>query len=141
MAQISSAATRLLAGRPGDGNSPKQLAERAALACEQLAHHLSRLLGAMAVDMLVQRSVVVASARFPWLAPAPSRRPVGDVTAIQAFRATLERQEPALITDGFAAVLEEIVALLARLIGERLVERLLHEVWPTVFVPDVKDPP
>lgn len=139
--QISSAARQLVAGKPGESDSSKQVAERAAAACEQFSQHLSRLLGATAADMLVQRSVVLASAKLPWLAPAPSRRPVGAVTTTQALRDAMEREEPAAITEAFAIILSELVDLLVRLIGEGLVERLLHEVWPTVFVPDVKDTP
>ena len=141
MVQMATAARRLLAGKPGEGNSSKAIAERAAHACEQLAHHLSRLLGATAVDMVMQRSVVLAGVTRPWLAPPPSRRPVGGVSTTQAVREAMERQEPAAITDAFAAILSEQVALLARLIGDELVERLLHEVWPSVFVPEVKDSP
>jgi hypothetical protein len=139
--QVSSGARRLLAGTPGESESSKQLAERAAAACEQFAQHLSRLLGATAVDLLVQRSVVLASATLPWLAPPSSRRPVGAVTTTGALRAAMEREDPAAISEAFATILSELVGLLGRLIGEGLVDRLLHEVWPTVFVAEVKDIP
>ena len=139
MNEIGQAARRLLTGQPSEGNSSKQVAERAAHACERLAKHLSRLLGETGVHMLLERSVVLASARFPWL------RTTGDVEQTEnrcsSLRHAMEQQDPGSITDAFVELLTTFVGLLQRLIGDGLVARLLNEVWPAVFVPAAKDTP
>ena len=128
------AARRLLAGQPGDGNSSKHVAERAARACEQLAKHLSRLLGETGVHMLLERSIIAGAARYPWLRPAggdgkQAKNPCA------SLRQAMEPQEPGSISDAFVEVMSTFIGLLKRLIGDGLVERLLNEVWPAVFVP------
>jgi hypothetical protein len=138
--ELGQAARRLLVGKPGEGSSSKEIAARAAQACERLAQHLSRLLGRAGVQMLLERSIVLASAELAWLGGARSGvRGAEDATS--ALRDAMERQDPQAISDGFVAILSAFVGLLDRLIGKVLVERLLHEVWPTVFVPAVKDTP
>ncbi|HUS31285.1 MAG TPA: hypothetical protein VMZ53_22395 [Kofleriaceae bacterium] len=106
------AARRLLAGRPSDSNSAKQVSARAAQSLERLSTHLARILGATGVHMLMERSI--ASSQFPH---------------------AMENQNPETITDAFVDVLSSFVGLLKKLIGDGLVERLLHEVWPAIFVP------
>ena len=139
--ELGQAARRLLAGKPGEGSSSKEIAARAAQACERLAQHLSRLLGGTGVQMLLERSIARASVEFAWLAAARSGASSVADDGASALRAAMERQEPQAISDGFVAILSAFVGLLDRLIGKALVERLLHEVWPTVFVPAVKDTP
>ena len=86
--------------------------------------------------MLMKRSITIASAQSPWLAAAAT-----ESDAMTSLRDVMQEQEPAAITDAFVAVLTTLVALLNRLIGEGLVDRLLNEVWPAVFVPAAKDTP
>jgi hypothetical protein len=119
----------------GDG-TPDQLAERASQACERLAKHLSRLLGETGVELLLKRSIVLAGAQFPWLIVEST-----DGDAASRLRDALARQEPASIGDAVVAVLSTFVGLLERLIGAGLVDRLLAEVWPAVFVHVAKDAP
>lgn len=126
------AARRLIAGQPGDTSN--QVAERAAQACERFAKHLARLLGHTGAQLLVRRSLTLASLQFPWLAAVLT--PDDTVTAL---RDAMEQQDPETITDAFVAVLSAFVGLLERLIGEGLVERQLDEVWPDVFAHPAKD--
>jgi hypothetical protein len=137
MSDVEQAANRLLAARPGDGNSSKQVAERAADACERLAKHLSRLLGETGVRMLFERSVVMAGARFPWLRVAgdPHEHPCS------TLRRAMEQQESDAVTGAFVEIMSTFVGVLKRLIGDGLVDRLLHELWPAVFAPSAKDTP
>lgn len=130
--EIEQAARTILAGTPGD--SAQQLAERAAEACEQLAKHLARLLGETGVQVMLKRSILRASAQFPWLAAGAST-----ANATSTLRTTLEPHDPDSITDAFIALLSALIDLLERLIGEGLVERLLEEVWPGVFRYEAKD--
>ncbi len=134
---ISRGARQILVGHADESDSSTQLADRAMKAYEQLASHLSRLLGDLGVEMLLARSVTIASAEFPWLRAMPQARPPRALVLRQA----MEQQEAASIVDAFVAIMTTLVGLLKRLIGDGLVDRLLHEVWPTVFVDDVKDAP
>lgn len=129
--EFGQAARALLAG---EGQSSQQIAERATQACERLATHLARLLGDTGTQLLLRRSVAIASLQFPWLVATP----IGE-SAWSAARSAMEQQDPETITESFVAILAAFVDLLERLIGEGLVARLLDEVWPTVFTQPPKD--
>lgn len=97
-----------------------------------MTQHLSRLLGETGVAMLLERSIVLASAEYPWLAAARSR-------PIETISTAMESQTPEHATAAFVSVLTTFVGLLERLIGEGLVQRLLDEIWPGVFLRDAKE--
>ncbi len=126
------AARKLLAAESG-GSSSKELAERATRACEQLARHLSRLLGNNGIRTLFDRCLIKASAQYPWLASAKSVPGGPGEDAWSPLRSAMERQDPDTVREAFVLLLVTFIGLLERLIGEGLVERLLHEVWPAVF--------
>lgn len=86
--------------------------------------------------MLLKRAIVLATAQLPWLPAGPATE-----SPLTALRAAMEQQDAASITEAFVAVLSAFVGLLERLIGRGLVERLLDEVWPTVFAHPEKDTP
>jgi hypothetical protein len=119
-----------------DNGTSEQLAERASQACQRLAKHLSALLGETGVELLLKRSLVLASAQFPWLVAGSSH---GDATS--QLRGALAPRDAESLVDAFVAVLSTFVGLLERLIGAGLVDRLLAEVWPAVFVQVAKDAP
>ncbi len=131
---FAQAARQLVTDGPGDESSAERIAERAAEACEQFARHLARLLGNTGVQLLLKRSIVVASKQFPGLATVP-----GSQSVSPALRSAMTQLDPESIADAFVAVMSAFVALLERLIGEGLVERLLDEVWPSVFTDAAKD--
>jgi len=131
--ELADAARKLLAAEPGDGSS-KELAERATRACEQLARHLSRLLGNHGIRTLFDRCLIKAGVEFPWLANAKSVPGGKSDDAWSALRTAMEHQDPDTTREAFVLLLSTFVGLLERLIGEGLVERLLHEVWPAVFL-------
>ena len=134
--EFRQAARGLLASPGGDGDSPKQVAERATQVCDRLARHLARLLGDIGIQTLLKRSIVLASAEFPWLPTGPTPE-----SPSATLRLALEQQDAESITEAFVAVLSAFVGLLERLIGSGLVERLLDEVWPDVFPHPSKDTP
>jgi hypothetical protein len=140
MSAFQRAARTLLSGQPGEGTTSKHIAERAAQSLERLAKHLTRLLGEMGVNMLLERSIAVAASQFPWLRVSPSsaEQPQSPTSALGH---AMEKQEPGVISDAFVEVLSIFVGLLKRLIGDGLVDALLNEVWPATFVPAVKDTP
>lgn len=90
--------------------------------------------------MLFQRSIAIAAADFPWLdaVPASAEQPV---SAVSGLRDAMTQQEATSIAEAFVTVLSTLVGLLKRLIGDGLVERLLNELWPAIFVHEVKDIP
>ena len=130
------AARALLDGGSGAGETSDQLAERAAHAYERFGKHLARLIGEAGVQLLLTRSIRLASAQYPWLVTTSTAQ-----TPAAALRGTLSSRDPESIRDSFAAILSAFVQLLERLIGEGLVGRLLDEVWPKVFSHVVKDTP
>jgi hypothetical protein len=129
--ELRAAAKQLVAG-----DSPARVAARVVQACEQLTHHLARLIGELGTRTLLARSVALMSARRPWLAntlPAAAEPPWA------ALRTAMELQDPNTASEAFVDLLSTFVGLLARLIGDELVARLLQEVWPQVFPHAVKE--
>jgi hypothetical protein len=133
-------AARSLVTMPTGESTSRAIAERALDAYEQLFRPLSRLIGDTGVRTLFARSLSVASSAHPWLASAVAVV-AADVDGTRAVRAALESQVPEAAVTAFVDVLSTLVALLERLIGERLVSGLLHEVWPTVFAVEAKESP
>ena len=127
-------AARTLLAR--DGGSAAELAELATDACETFATHLARLLGDSGIQMLLKRSMLIASRHVPWL---PTGAP--ETTTLTELRLAMEQHDTEAITEAFVAFLSAFVGLLERLIGEGLVDRLLGEVWPSVFTLPAKDSP
>jgi len=131
--ELADAVGKLLAAEPGESSS-NELAERATRACEQLARHFSRLVGNNGIRTLFDRCLIKAGAQFPWLAQAKSVPGGASDDAWSALRTALEHQDPDTAREAFVHLLVTFIGLLERLIGEGLVERLLHEVWPAVFL-------
>lgn len=109
-------------------------------ACEQLSRHLARIVGEMGVRTLLARSATLTSARFPWLASAIPRTAAAS-SPWAALGAAMESQDPQTASDAFVDLLATFIDLLGRLIGDALVARLLHELWPEVFPSPDKGPP
>ena len=128
MSDLGDAARRLLAAQPGEGTSAKDVADRAARALERFSRHLGRLVGETGVETLWKRSIALASTRVPWLSGG-------------TLREVMAQQAVDVATEGFVAAFSTFVGLLNRLIGEGLVDRLLAEVWPTIFSQPVKETP
>jgi hypothetical protein len=122
------------------GGSSTHVAASAVQACEQLSQHLARLIGENGVRMLLARSAALASVRFPWLSGAIPRTASAD-SPWTALSAAMESQDPHTAGEGFVDLLSTFIELLGRLIGDALVERLLHELWPALFLSPVKGTP
>ena len=132
MLDLAAEARQVLAS---EGNAGTLMADRVARACKRVTVHLARLVGVTGIHTLFHRSLVISSVRYPWLMAAGGKGGLGD-DPFESLRMRLVPQDTEAVSDAFALVLSTYVGLLARLIGEALVRRLLHEVWPTVF-PDV----
>ena len=121
-------ANDLLAG-VGNDASPAMVAGAVVQRFEELARYLVQLVGDLGVRALFARSVADTRTAYPWLTVPPTDSDPPWV----ALRGVLERQDPRMIRNAFVALLAEFLELFARLIGEGLVRRLLHDVWPEVF--------
>jgi hypothetical protein len=139
MDKLAQAARELLSAGES-AHEPAALAERATRALDELAAHLSRIVGRDGVLAVLDRSIVLASAELPWLAEAKraaTHRSSESVYA--ALSSAMGAQPPEVVIESFVAVLSKFIGLLGNLIGESLVWRLVEEVWPTIFPFDVKE--
>lgn len=126
MTDVQLVATRRLV--EGAGGDVEAIAARAARACEQLAHHLARLVGELGIRTLVDRALHLAAARYSFLAPA-----IVAADPYAGLQAALVIQPADTAIEAFVLVIVTFVGLLERMIGRGLVTRLLHEVWPAEF--------
>ena len=131
--EIVSAARRHLATAGGEA-ALAEVASRAVRLCEQLVRHLSQLVGGTGIRTLLDRSVRLASASYPWLGSAST----GSDGPAAALHICLVSQPADVATEGFVLVLSTLVGLLVKLIGEGLVTRVLHELWSTMFPEEVR---
>lgn len=122
------------------GDSTTRVAADAVQACEQLSQHFARIIGEIGTRALLARSAVVTSARFPWLASAIPKATSAD-QPWAALRAAMESQDPHTAHEAFGDLLATFIELLGRLIGDALVARLLHELWPELLPPPKKGAP
>lgn len=117
------------------------MADRVASASERVTIHLARLVGLTGVHTLFHRSLVLSSAKYPWLVDETGGKGGPGIDPFEALRKRLLPQDPDAIVEAFVLALPTFVGLLGRLIGDDLVWRLLHEVWPTVFSEAVRETP
>ena len=122
------------------GDSTTRVAAEAVQACEQVSQHFARIIGETGARALLARSAAVASERFPWLAGAIPRAMSAD-QPWAALRAAMESQDPHTANEAFGDLLATFIELLGRLVGDALVARLLHELWPELSPPPGKGAP
>jgi hypothetical protein len=121
-------ARKLIATAPGTAVSAKLVADLAGRAAIRFSQHLSRLVGDTGIRSLVHRSIMVAGETFPWLTMLDR---AGEADPCVAMRMSMEKQSAETAAEAFVLVWTTFVGLLGKLIGANLVERLLHEIWPT----------
>lgn len=128
---------RVLTKDAGTSADAQAVAAAALRAYERLAHGLAPLIGEAGINAVCARSVYLTQRDFSWLAPARSAEPRD--APFTHVRASLERQDPAVATDGAIAVLATFAELLASFIGDSLTTRLLREAWPDGFSDDATE--
>jgi len=133
--ELAAAARNLVAG-----DSAARVAAESVQACEQLSHHLARVIGEIGIRTLIARSATLTSVRFPWLASAIPKTASAD-SPWAALRVAMELQEPGTARDAFVDLLTTFIELLGRLIGDALVAQLVHELWPELFPSPAKGTP
>ena len=108
------------------------LAAAARRAYDELAHASTPLIGQIGVDALIARALHLAQREHPWLSEAPESDPANEPFAQMIANAS--RQDPAMATEGTAAVFATFAGLLVTFIGEALTTSLLRKAWPDAFL-------
>jgi hypothetical protein len=109
------------------GGPPEQVLADGMLAWEQLAAHLSSLIGEAGFCALYARAFAVAGAPETLVRSSASLRSIDSL--VEQLRAGLATLEPAQARDVNAAVLDTFTKLLSGLIGDGLTARLLNTAW------------
>jgi hypothetical protein len=140
--EFADVARQLLAKELGTGPaaSTAEVAEAAVRLWEKLGKHFAMLVGEMGVRTLLDRSLVLTAVQYPWLAGstgvsrvAPLKQPWIPPSAI------LHAEDAAAATQGVESLIATFLGLVGRFIGQRLVVRLLREVWPELFAEETKE--
>lgn len=95
---------------------------------ERLAIELSSLIGERGFQSLYARSVHLASATFPWIAPNPLTQQQTD-SRFAGLRDCLEARDLIEISEASIALLITFIDILALLIGESLTTSILRSAW------------
>ena len=128
LAELIRAVGKDLLARARADRSPSALAAVAMQRFEELARYLGQLVGELGVHALFARSAAAARSTYPWIPATPPN----DAPWV-SLREAMETQDVRAVEAAFLDLLSTFVELLARLIGEDLVRRLLHDVWGEVF--------
>jgi hypothetical protein len=123
-------ALRVLAQHSGSPGA-EALTAAARRTYEDLAQVSSPLIGQVGVDALIRRALHVAQREYPWI--GDSREPGQATEPLTRLVLALERQEPAVATDGAAAVFAHFAGLLLTFVGEPVTMQLLRKAWPEAF--------
>lgn len=118
---------RTLALRAGDTPDANAIAEATLSTWRQVEVRLTPVIGERGVDVLLDRTLHLTSAVFPWLAFAGNQE---DRTAALSYvRTCLAGNQTNIAMEASYTLLMNFVNLLMTLIGESLTERLLSPVW------------
>lgn len=128
---------RSLLTRAGGIESAERVADSADLVCGLLMTHLARLVGVGGAQALVRRSLSLTRAEHPWL--VQERVPGDDEQPWPGLRGALAGQPVDVAIGAFSAWYSNLIDLLERFIGDVLVARMLHEIWPDVVPPPAKE--
>ena len=124
-------ALKVLAQHAGSAGGAEAFVAAARRAYDDLAHVSTPLIGQVGVDALTGRAVHLAQREYSWLVAA--REPEQTDEPFAQVIASLERQNPAVATEGAAALFATFAGLLVTFIGEPLTTGLLRKAWPMAF--------
>jgi hypothetical protein len=118
----------LLAREMDDPLQPTDLAAAAEAVFGKLSRRVARLVTFVACQALLARALHLARREFPFLEdvrPGPSP----DV-CLEGLAERVRGVEHAHASEGLAAVLANVLGLLATFIGEEITLRLVRDAWP-----------
>jgi hypothetical protein len=130
-AALRQLALNVLAQHAGLEAGAEAFAAGARRAYDDLAHVSTPLIGQVGVDALTGRAVHLAQREYAWL--VDPREPEHTNEPFAPVLVSLERQHPAVATEGAAAVFATFAGLLVTFIGEPLTTGLLRKAWPKAF--------
>jgi hypothetical protein len=115
----------LIARARAPGNDPADSAAAAHAACECVSTEFSRWVGVRGYEALLSRALVETRIAHPALESI--RYEIRAVPAVNGMTESLARHGIDATTEALAALLESILALLARLIGDDIVIMLVEK--------------
>jgi hypothetical protein len=127
-AALRQLALTVLARRAGPAAGAKAIAAAADRAYDDLVRVLATYIGGMGVKALTDRALHLAKSEYSSLVPTRMAEDPEDTFA--QFIDALKRQDPAVASEGAAAVFATLLGLLATFIGEPLAARLVRQAWP-----------
>ncbi|MEO7714910.1 MAG: hypothetical protein ABIY70_01800 [Capsulimonas sp.] len=127
-------AVRLFQSEKADASSLADVRDAARRTFGKLNTHLSSRLGSDGYQALLKRALMLSVADCAWLA---SIRVAEDGALEETGQAFVDRSVNEL-TDGYVAVMANLIGLLDTFIGRKLSLRVLHSVWPDWAWNDVK---
>ena len=130
-AALRQLALKVLAQHAGSAAGAEALAAAARRAYDDLAQVSAPLIGQVGVDALTGRAFHLARREYSWFVDA--REPDHTHEPFAQVIVSLERQNPAVATEGAAAVFAIFAGLLVTFIGEPLTAGLLRKAWPKAF--------
>lgn len=121
-------ARRLLMREAGGSDETAAMLAAAERVLERLREHLARWFGPDGIDALVNRALSHARRDHPALADV---RLVHDGEQLRMGPTDGgSARDPVEMAEALAALIAACIALLERLVGGDMVERLLHQLWP-----------
>ena len=130
-AALRQLALKVLAEHSGSAEGAEALAAAARRAYDRLVQVSTPLIGQVGVDALTARALHLAQVEYSWLVDAcESEQPNEPFAQVIV---SLERQHPAIATEGAAAVFAIFAGLLVTFIGESLTTGLPRRAWPNAF--------
>ena len=129
--ELRQLALKTLAQHPRSAEDAAALAAAVQRAYDHLAEVCIPLIGQVGVNALTGRAVHLAQREYSWL--ADSRAPEHANEPVAPVIVCLARQDPAVGTEGAAAVFATLAELLVTFIGEPLTTGLLRKAWPKAF--------
>ena len=136
-AALRQLALEVLTQRAGSARGGEALAAAARSTYDDLVRVCSPLIGQAGVEALTARALRLAQQEFPWLVDAGEPGPANEPFVPVLER--LARQDPAVATEGAAAVFAMLVGLLVTFIGEPLTASVMRKAWPEAAQSDVHD--
>jgi hypothetical protein len=123
-------AKRVVALEIGEPISSAQVAAGGVRICEKLSLNLANIVGQVGIRTLLDRSLTLTRAAFPWIANVGMG---SEGSRWAALEVCLVKQDVVTALEGFTSFLASFIALFGRLIGDAMVARLLHDIWPDVL--------
>jgi hypothetical protein len=127
-------AFRLFQSETAGASSPSEVQEAARRTFGKLNKHLSSRLGSGGYQALLRRALMLSVADCAWLTSVR----VGEDGGLEGTDQAFVDRSISELTDGYVAIMANLIGLLDTFIGRKLCLRVLHSVWPDWAWDDAK---